>query len=227
MSKVILLFSGLINYLKLHWGKSQTILEHCPCWTVEREVDGCVEIKSSLAPREGWLAELWVTTVCRVPQSGEMRLGFILQGDLRYWRTGCSWRLHCFPPEFSHLLLLDLGNMASFSIPSLHSLLLQYESFRVILQGSKKLIILFFVTHWMPLPSLPLPKLRLVQFKSRKRLFSSVFSTGAFPPWVRLQNAWLLYEENGWEEQNREVKCKGRGREKAVINISKTLPFWS
>lgn len=112
------------NYLNLAITcLSQITLEHHPCWAVGGKIDGCVKVKSSLAPWDGQLAGLWVMVVCRVPQSREMKFWFILQRDSRYWRTG--WGFHQFPPKLSQLLPLELEDVTSFPIPVLHPLLPQ------------------------------------------------------------------------------------------------------
>ena len=82
ISKTVFPFSGLSNYLKLAWRKSQSTLEHRTSRAVRGEIDGCVEGR--------WLAPMVVRRVPRVKRWGSDSSSKEILGLAQ----GCSYGLH-------------------------------------------------------------------------------------------------------------------------------------
>lgn len=75
-------------------------------------MDGHVEVKSSLAPWEGRLVELWVMVVCRVPIVERWGSDLSCEENVGIGRPAAA------KGSISELLPLSLGNMPSFPILS-------------------------------------------------------------------------------------------------------------
>ena len=185
---VLFFFSGLCNYLKPFGGKSQTILEHCPYWAVGGEFDGCVEVKSSLAPWEGHMAELWVMQCVGDPRVE--RWGSVSPCKEALGIGGCFAALGSITSHLiSSICSLIAWEPALFSHPSLSSLLPQYESFSSLRDGRNGIFGAREVDN--PFFCNPIYATLLFNYlqgsgfwnsKAWKRFFSLVFSTGIFLP---------------------------------------------